>query len=48
MGDSASIGVFLVGDHPVLHMGLQILIGEQPDMRVVGEAESADQAVQMI
>jgi two-component system, NarL family, response regulator NreC len=35
-----TIRVFLVDDHGVLRQGLRLLIDGQPDMRVVGEAET--------
>ncbi|MFE2014441.1 response regulator [Streptomyces sp. NPDC059491] len=37
--------VFLVDDHEVVRRGLRDLIDDEPDMRVVGEASTADQAV---
>jgi DNA-binding NarL/FixJ family response regulator len=39
------IGVFLVDDHEIVRRGLANLIEAQPDMRVVGEAGTARQAV---
>lgn len=37
--------VFLVDDHEVVRRGLRDLIDDEPDMEVVGEAATADQAV---
>ncbi|MEV6202940.1 response regulator transcription factor [Streptomyces sp. NPDC051771] len=37
--------VFLVDDHEVVRRGLRDLIDDEPDMRVVGEASTADQAL---
>ncbi|MEU8527535.1 MULTISPECIES: response regulator transcription factor [Streptomyces] len=37
--------VFLVDDHEVVRRGLRDLIDDEPDMEVVGEASTADQAL---
>ncbi|WP_432113744.1 response regulator [Streptomyces sp. S1] len=37
--------VFLVDDHEVVRRGLRDLIDDEPDMEVVGEAATADQAL---
>lgn len=39
------IGVFILDDHEIVRRGLTALIDGQPDMRVVGEAATARQAV---
>jgi DNA-binding NarL/FixJ family response regulator len=39
------IRVLLVDDHPAVRLGVQRLIDEQHDMRVVAEASSADEAL---
>lgn len=44
----AQIRVVLVDDHPVLRDGLSFLLGEQPDFVVVGEAEDAGQALEVL
>lgn len=45
MTSSEQIRVLIVDDHGVLRAGLRLLLGAQPDMAVVGEAETAEQAV---
>jgi len=39
------IRLLIVDDHAVLRSGLRLLLEAQPDMVVVGEAESAEQAI---
>ncbi|MBI2216884.1 MAG: response regulator transcription factor [Candidatus Rokubacteria bacterium] len=41
------IRILLADDHAVLRAGLRMLINAQPDMEVVGEAASGDEAVQL-
>ena len=41
------ITILIADDHPVFRFGLSALLEAQPDMAVVGEAESGVQAVQM-
>jgi two-component system response regulator NreC len=41
------IRVLIADDHAILRAGLRMLIGAQIDMEVVGEAETAAQAVQL-
>lgn len=38
----------LVEDHPVVRDGLSLLLGEQPDFRVVGDADDAEAALALI
>ncbi|MEM7353570.1 MAG: response regulator transcription factor [Acidobacteriota bacterium] len=45
---ASSIRVLLVDDHEVVREGLRALIGTEPDLEVVGEAEDAEQATQLI
>lgn len=40
--------VLLVDDHPLIRDGLRHVINSQPDMIVIGEAESGTQALKMI
>ncbi|MFF0473999.1 response regulator [Streptomyces sp. NPDC004284] len=42
---AAPTRVFLVDDHEVVRRGLHDLIDDEPDMEVVGEASTADQAL---
>jgi DNA-binding NarL/FixJ family response regulator len=44
MSDSTTIRVILVDDHPVVRFGLAAIIGLQPDMTVVAEAGSGEEA----
>ncbi len=44
----AKTSVVLVEDHPVVRDGLSLLLGEQPDFEIVGEAEDADSALALI
>lgn len=42
------IRVFIADDHAVLRAGLKMLIDAQPDMRVVGEAEDGEEAIERV
>jgi DNA-binding NarL/FixJ family response regulator len=44
MSDPSTIRVILVDDHPVVRFGLAAIIGLQPDMIVVAEAGSGEEA----
>jgi DNA-binding NarL/FixJ family response regulator len=44
MSEPATIRVILVDDHPVVRFGLAAIIGLQPDMVVVAEAGSGEEA----
>jgi DNA-binding NarL/FixJ family response regulator len=45
-GDSGeTIRVLLVDDHPIVRQGVKMMITQEPDMVVCGEAESADEAL---
>src|SRR6266496_5586291 len=39
--------VLLVDDHTVVRQGLRVLLEAEPDMRIVGEADTGRQAVQL-
>lgn len=41
----AKIRVFIADDHAVLRSGMKLLINAQPDMQVIGEAGSHDEAL---
>jgi DNA-binding NarL/FixJ family response regulator len=41
------IQVLLVDDHPAVRVGARQLLDEQPDMAVIGEASSAEQALRL-
>ena len=45
---TAAIGVLLVDDHMVVRIGFRMLLDATTDIKVVGEAESADAAYQQI
>jgi len=42
------IKVIIVDDHPVIRRGLKQIIGEEPDMEVVGEAENAGECFSLV
>jgi len=46
MYKSKKIRVLIADDHAILRAGLRMLVGAQPDMTVVGEAQNGDQAVE--
>ncbi len=43
--DQGRIGVFLVDDHEIFRRGIRVLLASEPDMDVVGEAETAAAAL---
>ena len=45
---AAKRSVFIVDDHPLLRQGLALLINQQQDLEVCGEAEEAQPAMQAI
>jgi DNA-binding NarL/FixJ family response regulator len=47
MTDQAAIRVLIVDDHPVVRFGLAAIIRLQPDMDVIGEAGSGEEACQI-
>ena len=44
--DTAPIRVILADDHPILRSGLRLLLGAEPDLEVVGEANNGIEAVE--
>jgi two-component system, NarL family, response regulator DevR len=47
-GIMSKIQVALVDDHALVRLGLKTLIDDQIDMKVIGEAGSASEAIQMV
>ena len=45
---SAPITLFLIDDHTLLRRGLVALLGQHADLRVVGEAGDAGQALRLL
>ncbi len=48
MEHAVAARVLLIDDHPLVREGLKTLIDSQPDLRVVGEASSEDEAVRIV
>ena len=46
MANLNAIRIFSVDDHPLLREGIAALIGNQPDMELIGEAASGTEAIQ--
>jgi|SRR5215216_1397195 len=47
MSDQAHIRVFSVDDHPLLREGVAAIINNQPDMKMVAQAATGSEAIQM-
>ena len=47
MSDPSRIRVFSVDDHPLLREGIAAIINNQPDMQIVAQAATGNEAVQM-
>jgi DNA-binding NarL/FixJ family response regulator len=43
-----SVQILLVEDHLVVRQGLRLLIETQPSMRVIGEASSGEEALELL
>ena len=46
--NSPTLQILLVDDHAVVRGGLQLLLAQTGDMEVAGEAENAEQAIQLV
>lgn len=46
--DVAMVNVVLVDDHPIVRQGLAQLLGQEPDLRVCGEAEDEATAIRLV
>ena len=44
---TVSISVLLVDDHAIVRMGFRMLLDTTPDIRVIGEADSGEQALDL-
>jgi two-component system, NarL family, response regulator NreC len=47
MAKNSQIRVLIADDHAILRSGLRMLIGSQPDMAVVGEAQNGNEAIRL-
>src|ERR1044071_1512580 len=47
MSDQARIRVFSVDDHPLLREGIAAIINNQPDMQMVAQAATGNEAIQL-
>ncbi|MBF5002765.1 response regulator [Diaphorobacter caeni] len=45
---NTQVSVFLIDDHTLLRRGLVALLAQQPDLKVVGEAADAGQALRLV
>ncbi len=50
MGDNApvTIRVFLLDDHELVRRGVRELLSEEPDLEVVGEAATSEEALRRV
>ncbi|MDF3057146.1 MAG: two component transcriptional regulator, LuxR family [Rariglobus sp.] len=46
--DAAKRRIFLVDDHPITRQGVVVLINQEPDLEVCGEADSAPKAFDLL
>ncbi len=47
MSQINAIRILIVDDHPVVREGLAVMIGTQPDLKVVASAATGTQAVEL-
>lgn len=47
MDDSPYIRILLIEDHPIVCAGIRAVVAPEPDLRVVGEATSADSGLRL-
>ena len=47
MKDAAKIKVLIVDDHPIMRVGIAAIIEATPDMTVVAQAGSGEEAVEL-
>ncbi|WP_269431125.1 MadR family response regulator transcription factor [Luteipulveratus halotolerans] len=45
---AVAVGVMLVDDHAILRQGLRSILEREPDLRIVGEASSASEALAVV
>ncbi|MEM1117974.1 MAG: response regulator transcription factor [Bacteroidota bacterium] len=45
---TATVRLLVVDDHPIVRQGLDRLFAAEPDLEIVGEASTADEALQLI
>ncbi|PFG19022.1 response regulator [Serinibacter salmoneus] len=44
-GESAAIRTLLVDDHALIRQGIAVIVGANPDIAIIGEAESGERAI---
>ena len=46
--EKRKVGIFVVDDHPVVRQGIRMLVGQEPDLTVCGDADNASDALTAI